>query len=346
MALVVGDLRCVPLARRGDHFQVAQHRLGYAAVGFLRHRHLDLAHQFQQRLVEQELIVEVAALHPTVQQGNGGGVGHGVVGCLAVGRAPLLRVAGHDVHRRLERGDVDLGHRVGRDAARRLLPHVEGCLRDCLGILAQREALDAALGNLEGLAVPAHRPQLDGSPGHGIEIPACPLVHRRRAGNAALGQLHREHGVAGGVGVGAALPHRNVADASLVQGDVGRHVEIEGLQRLLRRQVHSPRRSKGAGRAAYGYVIEPGLDVHRVAQAAEDLVGQHGGEDEGLAVRARRLGGRQRCRDAVAGVARLVAGVAVVEVQVSDGNPVSEGGQVQAGLLPAPHNGHGMGAGH
>ena len=61
---------------------------------------------------------------------------------------------------------------------------------------------------------------------------------------------------------------------------------------------------------------------------------------------ARRLGGRQRRGDAVAGVARLVAGVAVVEIQVANHHAVGEGGQVQTALLAAAQHGDRVGAGN
>ena len=166
--------------------------------------------------------------------------------------------------------------------------------------------------------------------------------------------MHGEHSVAGGVGVGAALPHGHVADARLVQRQVGSDVQVEGLERSAPASVIiCPRCRQCAGRAANGHVVEAGLDVHRVAQTAEDLVSQHGGEYERRSTMPEPVEGRPLLPSPTAtprccrwdGLTP-VAGVAVVKVEVADGHAVGEGSQVEAGLLAAAHNGNRLAAGY
>ena len=131
------------------------------------------------------------------------------------------------------------------------------------------------------MLAPAERGQLERRARHRLEIAAHALEDRRRPGHAARREHRREHRVAARVGVGAAFPHRDVADARLIERDVGRNAEVERLGDLLFRQTEQARRGRRARHAADGHVVEAErLEVHLVAHAAEHFVGEHGRGDQ------------------------------------------------------------------
>ena len=227
-----------------------------------------------------------------------------------------------------------------------MLANFQGRLDHRLRVEPQRVPLDAAFHDLKGAALPAKGLQIEGLAADGLEVTARPLKDGRRSGEALAGEHGREDRVAAGVGVGATFPHGDIADARLVQSQVGGYGQVQSLVGLLLGQPQSLGCSQGAGDAADGDVVESlGFQVHGVAHPAEGFVSHHGGGYEPLTAGPGHFGGRQGGRDAVAGMSRLLTGVAVVEIQVADHHPVGKGRHVRAGGLAAAQDGGRLGAG-
>ncbi|MFO0826226.1 MAG: hypothetical protein U0792_24425 [Gemmataceae bacterium] len=81
-----------------------------------------------------------------------------------------------------------------------------------------------------------------------------------------------------------------------------------------------------------------------VAEAALNLVGEHGRRDEILAAGPDRFADRQHGREVVTGVCRFFAEVGVVEVQIADEQAVHERGPFDAGTAAAEDAGPGVAA--
>ena len=216
-----------------------------------------------------------------------------------------------------------------------------------LRILAQRITLDQAVHDPERrIALAAEGREFKRLAGHGDKIPTPPFEYRIGTGHAALRQLREKDRVAAGIGIGAALPHRHIADARLIQRNVGGHGDAQRRRDLFAVEFHQPRRTEHAGHRTDGGVIKThGLEVHDVAHAAEHFIGDHRGNDQFAAIGLADLGSGQQRGDAVAGVPGFAADVAVVEIEVTDHHAVGEHREIRTGLLPGAEYGGGLGAG-
>ena len=248
---------------------------------------MDPVSQVQELGAAVVLFVEVVLMDIAVGQGDGGGVGHTVVGGFAALGMPLFGVAGHNVDGFLEGADVHRGN-VRNGNFRHLFPGFQGGLHYGLGILAQGETLDATFGYFVGLPVAAERLELIGfAAGYGADKAVFALENGLGAGQAALGEAHGKEGVAAGVGVSAAFPVGQDAAPGLAQGNVGGQAEVQGLVGLFRVQAQGPGGAEDAGDAAVGdMVIAPVAEGGGVAEAAKGFVGGDGGGDGAAAAQA------------------------------------------------------------
>ena len=217
------------------------------------------------------LVAEMALVHGPVHERDAGRVDHAVIGGLARRGAPFLRVAGHDRDRLLQGAYAHLGDvaHVGE-----LRAHFERRLHDCLRVLTQRKALDAAFHDLERPPRAAERRQLALTLAYGCEVALGAFEREPGAGEAARRQHGRENGVAAGVSGGARLPVGEHVDARLVEREVGRDREVQRVRHALRRQPEQIGRGDAARDAVEGRMVE-GRDVHDIAEAAVHLVGEH-----------------------------------------------------------------------
>src|SRR5260370_35572949 len=104
------------------------------------------------------------------------------MGGRAVLRAPLFRIVRHDVQGGLQGADMDFGDLADVADER---PRLHCRLRYRLRILAEREPLDRALHDLEGLAVTAKRRQFEGLTADGLQKSALAFEQWRRSCDAA-----------------------------------------------------------------------------------------------------------------------------------------------------------------
>ena len=306
--------------------QITQHRLRHPPVRLCRGFNPRALHQPGDAGVVNVLVPEVRLVESVVSQGDGRGVGHTVVGGFPRFRMPLFVIAGHNVNGFLQGADVNIGHIVHPEIGR-LPPRRQRRLHYRLRVQPQRKLLDAALVHLEGLPlVAAEGFQAVRFSGDGGKEPVFSLKHRRRAGQPPFRQHCRKHCVAAGVGVGASLPVGQHSHPGLPQRQVGRNPQVNRLLGRHRRQPQRPGRAHRAGNCAVGDMVKADvLETEGVSEAAEGFVGHRRSDQQTPPAGAGHFRAGQGRRDAVAGMARLQGGIAVVEVQIADHHPVGEG---------------------
>ena len=343
----MGDLGRVGIPVPHLQVQIAQHRFGDAAVGFIRCLNADAANQLGQSRIVDVFVVEMGLVEAVVGQGDSGSVGHTVVGGFPRLGMPLFIIAGHYINRLLQSADVHRSYLVNPEVGN-LAASGQGGLYYGLRIQAQGKLLDAAFVNLERLPlVAAERFQPVGFAGNGGEEAVFALKDGGRAGKPAFRQHCGEHGVAAGVGISAAFPVRQDADPRLAEGQVGRKAQVQGLFRLRRRQAHGAGGAHRTGDCAVGNMVKADVfQAESVAEPAERFVGNGGGRNQTPPAGAGQLGAGQRSGDAVAGMPRFQRGIAVVEIQIADHHAVGEGCQVGAAGLAAADDGNRAAAGH
>src|SRR5215475_2381325 len=174
---------------------------------------------------------------------------------------------------------------------------------------------NAALQDLEGLVTTAKRRQCKRLMAHGVKKSSPAFEDGRGAGESSGGKEDGEDGVAAGVGKGAAFPQGHIANARLIQGQVGDETQVEGLRDLFLGQSHSLGSAQRAGQDAQGDVVKTTIThAYCITETAKHLVGQHRGSDHRLATAVYDLGWGQHSSDSIARVTRFLTGIAVVKV--------------------------------
>ena len=173
--------------------------------------------------------------------------------------------------------------------------------------------------------------------------PVASLERVSRSGHTFRRQLRREHARPVRGGCRAALPHRQLADASDPERHARRDRDGDGV---AQRGAIEPENLAGAAGGADGgeHPLVPALQRDRVREAAERFVRGGDGRDDGAAVRAAAVGHRQHRGNHVARVARPPRGVGVVAIQIADQHGVRERGEVRGRPLRRAENARRRGA--
>ena len=196
--------RAAVVETRGDD---VANRLGIARAQFLVPRHLHPLHQSQQFGVRQAGRFKLFRSHLTVGQRDGHQIREAVVGSLAAGWAPFLRLAANDVH-----GCVVTFNQHGFDFpdVRESRPHLQRGLDGALGMIFSRPPFHAGFQN--------HERFLRGTAGRSWQFEAIQraadellkslvsLEDRRRSGHSCAGEQRRKHALACRVGERATFP--------------------------------------------------------------------------------------------------------------------------------------------
>jgi len=177
-----------------------------------------------------------------------------MIGRLARSRSPFFRVFADNVHRRVERVDVD-----GADLAyvADLRAQLKGGVDGALGMVLGRPEFDVRLVNHEWLTVlAAERRHDDRRPCDQLAETQLALKDRRGAGHSVGGEQGGEYAVAGGVGKGASLPHAQFAGARLSESRVAHAGDADGVGGFHRVEAHQFARREARRDGAIGDVIE------------------------------------------------------------------------------------------
>ena len=291
----------------------------------------DLVHQRAQRRIGDALGSTRLLVDSPVDEGDGQQVRQAVVGRLPGPRVPLGRVH-PDLVKSQEVGvhldGVNIVYVVDVDQRAQLKNEVDRPL----GVVLRGPGLGVDV--LDDELVAGHgKLQLEGT-GDELPYPGSSLERLRRAGHPVVREHRREYPVADRAGGCAPLPHRQLADASLTDRDIGSHGEGQGVAEPVaveaEQLAHEHRRRR---HDVQPLVPSPLAQPHGRGERAVHLVADHDGLHQLGARRVSGLADGERAGDHVARMtsAAPLGEVHVVAVEVSDHHRVGECGEFRGG---------------
>ena len=136
------------------------------------------------------------------------------------------------------------GDRLDGVGASDLVTQCQGRLDAGLGVILDRPDLDVGLVDHVGAATARELIKVQGAGDLRLEAFRA-LEGLDRPGHPQRGQPCREEAVAGGIGRGAGLPHRHLADACLAKRAVAYRRQRQGLAHLPRVEAEHASHSHG-----------------------------------------------------------------------------------------------------
>ena len=214
-----------------------------------------------------------------------------------------------------------------------LRPQIEGRIDGELARVAHRMGLDVRLHEpARGHRAGRRQVHLEGAAGRLIPDAEHAFERMVGTGDAFRCKQRREDAVAGAVGAGAALPHRELAGPGLIGAQKRDRGERHRLAELRAVETEQPPAGQRARHRTHHRLVPARIvERHVVGEAALNLVGDPQRQNEVAPAGPQGFRHGEDARQVVRGMRRVPGAVGVVEVKVTHHDSVDERGHVRRG---------------